>query len=515
MLIDNLLNPAVYPHRVKKVRLVETHISWVLLAGRYAYKIKKPVNLQFLDFTNLSARRFFCEEEIRLNRRFAPQLYLGVVGIGGSPEHPEFNAEPAFEYAVKMKRFAAKKGLDLLLANHKLQPVYLDEFAVNLAGFHQHLPCSLPEQQYGSPEVIAAIAQQNFSQLRTLINANDNDFLTGLETACKLEYQACLEVFKNRRETGFIRECHGDLHLGNLTLLKQTPLAFDSLEFDANLRWIDVINEVAFLVMDLQYHDRLDLAYRFLNAYLEQCGDYPGLAVLRYYMANRAIVRGKIAALSASFADKNLKYAELKRYLDLAALILKPAKPLLIICHGLPGCGKTSVAQHLLETLPAIRLRSDVERKRLFGLSAQQASQGEIYSEDATRQTYARLLQQAAALLKLGYNVIVDAAFLKHLERQAFMKMAAEMAATFVILSIHAEPQQLQQRILQRQILQNDASEANLEVLAKLSGCQEALQTDELGYVINYTNNGSLADLANDQSLLKQIRQMDVMISQP
>jgi len=498
-LVEALRAPGCYPHAAKNIRLVETHISWVLLAGRYAYKIKKAVDLGFLDFTGLAARRFYCGEEIRLNRRLAPQLYLDVVAVGGSPQRPLLGADPAIEYAVRMRRFASSKQMDRLLARGRVTPAHIDQLAASIAQFHMALPPVAPDSPFGTPAAIHAPALQNFEQLAPLLDKADAARLEDLRSASEGEYAACVPLFEQRRQAGRIRECHGDLHLGNIVLLKDVPTPFDGIEFNAALRWIDVMNEVAFLVMDLLDRRRADLAFRFLNGYLELTGDYAGVGVLRFYLAYRATVRAKIGAMRARQPDarpqqvKNLLEAS-RGYLELAASCLARRCPALMITHGLPGCGKTTLAQTALERLQAIRIRSDVERKRLFGLAPLQPSGSAIgdgiYSAEATRRTYARLQELARNLLEAGFPVIVDATFLKQAEREQFRLLAQEMAVPFVILDVRAPDAILHSRIRERQEQAGDASEADLAVLQALQAAQEPLLARELAYALEFVNDG-------------------------
>lgn len=497
VLIEALLDPACYPHAVKKVRLLETHISWVLLAGHYAYKIKKPVDLGFLDFTKPDKRRFYCFEEIRLNRRLAPQLYLDVTTIGGTPQHPVIGNTPAFEHAVRMRRFPSAKLLDRLITHNRLTPQHIDHLAATIARFHAELPPAI-DSDYGTPQAIAVPARQNFQQLTSIPNSADTELLAELLIANEQEYDHCLALFEQRHRNGFIRECHGDLHLGNIVLLNDEPVVFDGIEFSPELRWIDVINDIAFLIMDLQHRGRTDLAFRFLNAYLEITGDYRGLGVLRFYLGYRATVRAKISAISASQAILGSTIDECRSYLKLAGNSLAKGRPALMITHGLPGCGKTTISQSVLEKLQAIRLRSDVERKRLFGLAAHESSGGNIYDPQATRRTYTYLLETARELLALGFPVIIDAAFLKRAERQEFKALAEEVHAPFAILSVRAEYAVLRQRIQQRQQLGNNASEAGLEVLEKLQAASEPLEADELAVTVELINNATPMDVGSD-----------------
>ncbi len=508
-LISALGDPFCYPHAAKSVQVVETHISWVLLAGRFAYKIKKPVDLGFLDFTELSSRQFFCQEEIRLNRRLAPNLYLDVIPIGGTPEHPLWDKLPAIEYAVRMRRFASNKLLDRMLTQNRITPQHINDLAASLALFHASLPTTTPCSGYGSPQAILFPARQNFTQLEQLLHGDDLAMLLNLRDACEREFVACQPVFEQRWLTGHIRECHADLHLGNIMLWRDQPTPFDGIEFSAELRWIDVMNEIAFLVMDLLHHDRPDLAWRSLNAYLEISGDYAGLGVLRFYLCYRALVRAKICAIQA---DKE----SCRSYLELAGDCLARHYPALIMSHGLPGCGKSTITQLALERLQAIRLRSDVERKRLFGLTADGSSHevipGGIYGTDANRQTYGRLLDLAQQLLEMGFTVIIDAAFLKHEEREQFRALAGELQVPCAILSVRARISTLRQRIRQRLQHGKDASEANIAVLDALRLTREPLQADELYSTVDFLNERDIAAIAADQTAW---RKLNGLLKQP
>jgi hypothetical protein len=484
-LVAALARPAAYDPGVAAVRLAETHISWVFLTGEYAYKVKKPVKFPFLDFRTLERRRHFCEEELRLNRRLAPQLYVAVVPIGGDRKAPRVGVEPAIEYAVKMREFPEGARLDRLLEAGALAAEPLRAFGARLARFHAQQPPLAPRD--GAASALAA-ALENFDELRTRLHARELRELAALRDWTEERAASIAPVIERRAALGRYRECHGDLHLENLVMLDGEIVAFDALEFDARLREIDVVSEASFLAMDLAAHGRADFAYDFLSAYLEASGDYEGLDVLRFYAVHRALVRAKVRALKAAQKAAEVGRAELGPYLETAREFVAPRTPLLAITHGLSGSGKTHVTQALIGGLRAVRARSDLERKRLHGLDANahsgSAVGGGLYDSRANELTYARLGEITAAALRNGFDAIVDATFLLRSEREAFARLAARHGARFAILDCAAPEEVLRRRIAARAAEARDASEASLRVLDHQLSAREPLGADEQGSAI-------------------------------
>jgi hypothetical protein len=511
-LVDRLRESSRYPHPADPVELIETHISWVLLAGEYAYKLKKPVDLGFLDFTTLDARKRFCDEELRLNRRTAPALYLEVVPIGGTPDDPRLGATPAIEYAVKMRRFDQDALLDRVAKRGALTPAQVDALASAVADFHARVERAPHESAWGSPERVAAFAEQNFDYIDPLATAPvDVEHLERLRTWTGHEFTERREIFAERRRAGFVRECHGDLHLGNIALVAGAPVAFDCIEFNADLRWIDVMSEVAFLVMDLLDH-RLDaLAWRCLDRYLELTGDYEGLAVVRFYLVYRAMVRAKVACIRVQqpgldAAAQARVTGEYRGYFELARRLAESARPAIVLMHGLSGSGKTAVAQALLEQLGAIRVRSDVERKRLHGRGAlartHAALDTGVYGPEATRRTYDRLAAAARAIVDAGSPAIVDAASLRRTDRDAFRDLAHALGVPFAIATCAAPEAVLRARVAARERAGTDASEATTAVLARQIATQEPLGADERrDAVVFRTDGGAEARAAATRAL--------------
>jgi hypothetical protein len=494
-LIQALHRPACYGHPVRDIRLVETHISWVLLTGPYAYKIKKPVNLGFLDFSTLEKRRFYCEEELRLNRRLAPALYLEVVSITGSSASPLLSGSgEAIEYAVKMVQFPEEARLDRMLVRGELRPQHIDLLAQELAGFHGRIAVAGNDKPFGDPDHIYEPVRQNFIQIRPRIEAGDEAQLRRLEIWSEMSFAELRRAFEARKHGGFIRECHGDAHLANMVWLEERAMLFDCLEFSDNLRWIDVMSELAFLVMDLDDRGRPDLARRALNSYLEHTGDYTGLAVFRFYQVYRALVRAKVACIrlsqsGLSDAEKNRGREEYRGYANLAGRYTQPPPPALIITHGLSGSGKTWLSQQLLESLDAVRVRSDIERKRLHGLAPGERSGSDIdsgiYAPDASRRTYARLAELAATILRAGHTVIVDAACLKRHQRDPLRIVAQQERAPCVILDIQTPENILRERLRQRARQEHEISEAGLTVLDHQLTTREPLADTEQRHVLS------------------------------
>jgi aminoglycoside phosphotransferase family enzyme/predicted kinase len=473
--------------------IVETHISYVLLGGEYAYKVKKAVNLEFLDFTTLEKRRFYCEEELRLNRRLAPSIYLDVVPITGSPGNNvvpilEGKGSP-LEYAVKMRQFDQDGLLSRVLARDELTSERVDEIAAEVASFHGRTARAAADLPYGRSEQVIAPARQNFSQMIDVVSdPNDRAILEQLRTWTDAEANRCRQVFEARNRDGYVRECHGDLHLGNIALISGRVTLFDCIEFNPSMRWIDVMSDVAFLVMDLRDRKRPDLAARFLNAYLELTGDYAGLAVLRFYVTYRALVRARIAILrlaqTTSGDDRQRLIAEYRGYLALAVAATGRPHPVLLITHGVTGSGKTTRAQAVVDSMGAIRIRSDVERKRLQGLQAlarTASAPGEgLYTSDRDRQTYDRLAELARTVVAVGYTAIVDAAFLQRWQRDLLKDVAVGLNVPFTIADCSAPEPVLRERVMRRSERGRDASEATIDVLEHQLAHADPLSSEEL-----------------------------------
>ena len=515
-LLQSLQNPALYHHPVQEFQLIETHISWVLLTGSFAYKIKKPVDLGFVNFTTLERRLHFCTEELRLNRRLAPDMYAEVIAISGSPESPHIEGRgPAIEYAVKMKQFSQRSLLSRVLDEGQLTIELIDALAKQIADFHHSIQVSKMDTPFGTFDLLAQPVTENFEHLP--LDAHQflgKDRMEAIRNWSEQEHAFRKESFIHRKTEGFIRECHGDLHLGNMALIDNRIVIFDCIEFSERLRWIDVMSEMAFVVMDLIDRGQLDLAYRLLNAYLEYTGDYVGVSVFRFYLVYRAMVRAKVAGIrlvqeEVRTSNRAQTQKELTSYLLLAEQLTRPAPPSLIIMHGLSGSGKTIISQLILEAIGAIRIRSDIERKRLFGLSPEARTEDEtkstIYGMDASQATYTRLEELAGKILESAFTVIVDATFLKKAQRQIFKHMAESKRVPFIIVDVTASEETLRERVKKREQTVVDASEATVSVLEQQLFHQEPIAQDEQADLFQVQNDPTFNPDQLKKELLKRL----------
>jgi aminoglycoside phosphotransferase family enzyme/predicted kinase len=490
--IDELLKGAAYAHAVSDIKLHATHISWVILTGEYAYKVKKRVKLEFLDTTTLATRHFLCNEELRLNKRLAPDLYLEVVPITQDHKGIKLGGTgTVIDYAVKMKQFSPSQELPALLVRADVTAQEITRLAERLAKFHRQ--AALAPDDAGFDYV---------AQLRNSVLGNVAALLAHLSSLQELpamgqlidwthdSLQDLRERFRKRQSRGYIRECHGDLHAHNIVRWQGQLTPFDCLEFDPKLRWIDVMNDVAFLVMDLVGHDRKDLAYEFLSRYVEQTGDYAGIRLLPFYAVYRALVRAMVDALSGEQkpAERLELNGRLHGRISSALDFMHPKRPSLIIMHGPSGSGKSWLSERLVPLVAAVRLRSDLERKRMpeaeSAPGADSATSRDLYTPARNRQTYARLLKGAESCLLGGVSVIVDAAFLNADDRERFRSLAEGCGASFVILSCIADKAEMGHRIARRGQENADPSGATIAVLENQLQSFVPLRADELAHVI-------------------------------
>ncbi len=515
-LIAALLKPTAYDHPVGQIQVLETHISWILLTGPFAYKLRKPVQLGFVDFSTASRRRQDCIEEVRLNRRLAPDLYLGVRDIHGPPDQARFHGPgEVIEAAVQMRQFDQEALLTRVLQSQGLDDSAIDALAQRLALFHDNAAVAPAGGTYGSAAMVIAPALANLQVLEESAAKAELGTLRGwTETTA----ERLTPLFQRRLAAGQVREGHGDLHLGNMALLAGEIVVFDCLEFNESLRWIDPISDMAFLVMDLEQVAQPRLAARLLNGWLTWGGDYGGLHLWRWYLTYRALVRAKVTALRLAQlqapeppdTDPSLDLrTQLARYLALARQCCEPAAPLgakpqaamaagtmpqaLLICHGVSASGKSHLARQICDRAGWIHLRSDVERRRLFGRWGvpggprwSGAPGADPYGPAVTAYLYEQRLPACAeAILVAGYSTVVDATFLKSSHRAVMVALANRCGIPLVILACRVSPSLARRRLAERQRLGGDASEANASVLEKQLQEEQPFSEEEGSRVLN------------------------------
>ena len=486
-IVNAFFNPEFYDHPVDRIELVETHISWVFLTGSFAYKIKKPVDFGFLNFTTLEQRKYYCEQELLLNRRFAPDIYLDVIPITESNNNLSLaGAGEIIDYAVKMKQFDHNCLFEKLLKNNQIELGHIDDLSDVVAEFHDRINIAGSDVNFGSTSEVIKPVEENFSILSGILtDSKDQEILQSLNDQMRSMYKSICPQLRARKKEGHIRECHGDLHLGNITLIENKILLFDGIEFNDSFRWIDTISDCAFVIMDLQDHGQTVFANHFLNRYLLKTGDYSSLPVLKFYQLYRATVRAKVAGLRLqqqkveSSAYKNT-ISDLRNYLQLAASYVHKNTTFLAISFGISGSGKSWISSQLADQLGAIQLRSDVERKRLFSTSVE-----DLYSGSTTDQTYTYIMATCELVLNAGYSVIVDAAFLDKKWRRKFRAIAEKQRIPFYILSCYADQKTTRQRLRSRQDEINNVSDADISVMENQLKNMDYLDNDEMKYEIS------------------------------
>lgn len=485
-LAEALMDPNRWPEGGSDRERIDTHISTVILAGQQAIKFKKPIDLGFLNFVDLDARRRFCNEELRLNRRLAPDIYLAVIPISGSLAAPKPGGDgPPIDWAVQMRRFDPRA-----LLSDPLQPLstdLIDELAAQIARFHQHAEIAR-DARFGTPEQVRAAIQGNFDHLQQYDQFREQ--LKPLENWARQALATLLPLMQQRHTDGHIRECHGDLHLGNIALINNKPTIFDAIEFNPAFRWIDTISDLAFLIMDLHHRERSDLAHRLLDGYLQAIGDYAGLPLLRFYLVYRAIVRAKVAAIRLSQPEVSTKQQQelsdqVRGYLGLSHQLSATELRGIVITHGVSGSGKSYATRELLAHLPAVRVRSDIERKRLLGLSPHQAATAEDgYNQAVNQATYQRLETIAGLVDDAGLLALIDATFLRKTDRDRFRQLAEARDIPFVIIDCEAPTETLRQRIEGRAGRPGNVSDADLEVMRMQQQNHDPLTPQERAHCI-------------------------------
>jgi aminoglycoside phosphotransferase family enzyme/predicted kinase len=458
-LVQGLLKPQAYPEATGRIELVQTQMSFVLLTDNYVYKVKKPVNLGFLDYTTLEKRRFFCQREVELNQRLCPEVYLGVVPITQEGRKILIQGKgEAIEYAVKMRRLPQQAMMDRLLAGDKVTPGMITRVAQKLAAFHKRAETSASISAFGEIKAIRKNTDENFTQTKKYIgNTISREKYQRIKAYTDGFMKKNATLFQKRIAEGRIRDCHGDLHAAHVCFTDGICI-YDCIEFNDRFRYSDVAAEVAFLAMDLDHYGRADLARRFVSAYIDESKDKGLAKLLNFYKCYRAYVRGKVESFKLD--DPYIAPAEKKQILEVASSYFDLAdsyirsKPVLFITAGMVGTGKTFLAQALAKRLGLVVISSDVTRKQLAGIPVTEHRFEEfdrgIYSPEFSKKTYGKMFTEARHILSGGGSVILDASFIRAEERLKAKKLAEESGADFFIVECRLDEKTIKQRLAQR-----------------------------------------------------------------
>jgi hypothetical protein len=486
--IEQMMQPGFYPHPViEPIQLIQTHVSYVFLTGDYAYKVKKPVNFGFLDFSTLEARKHFCSEELRMNQPNAPEIYLEVLPITQTGDKFVLGGagEPV-EYVLKMCQFPQEALFIEMFEQGKLTEAHMEELGRVVAQFHAKAQTNDYIRSFGEVSKIREAIDENYQQTEKYIGGpqTQQQFDETKDFTDRF-FEEQQELFATRRENNSIRECHGDLHLRNICLWHDKIQLFDRIEFNEPFRFVDVMYDVAFAVMDLEARGSKNLGNAFLNTYVEQTGDWEGLQVLPLYLSRQAYVRAKVTSFllddpGVPDEAKQEAAAVASDYYRLAWEYTKRNQGRLILMSGLSGSGKTTVARHLARRLGAIHLRSDAVRKHLAGIPLEQPGGDELYTPAMSEKTYGRLLELGIKLASQSFPVILDAKY----DRQAFREeaIALSQSSQLPVHIIHctAPEQVLRDRLLSRT---GDVSDATADLLTQQQAAAQAFTDAEQSLV--------------------------------
>lgn len=493
--LTSLLQPKAYPEPTSSVQLIQTHVSWIFLTDEYVYKVKKPVNYGFLDFSSLDKRRFFCDEEVRLNSRLCPDIYLQTVPLVMTPDGASFHGEgEIIDYAVLMKRLPAQRMLDVLVDRGAVTPEDMRSIADVVGRFHLEADRSKEISSFGTIAAITANCNENFSQLTAYIDRSiSHDDLSIITDWTDKFLKRLKQAFERRVLDGFIRDCDGDLHLENICLADR-PYIFDCIEFNNRFRYSDTAADVAFLLMDLDFHGREDLGDAFLEHYRDITSDEGLDEILPFYKIYRAMVRGKVESFRLDDPgipdiDKEKARRTALRYFSLAKRYstLTPAAPRLILTCGLMGSGKSFVSSLLAPPLKAEVIASDRVRKELAGIPADTKAHEEynsgIYSPAFTNAVYLELLHRAETVLKTGRTAIVDASFRKRGDRELFRHLAASRGSSCLIIETFCPETTTRERLQERSRKKSTVSDGRWELFPRQKMDFEPVTADEQPFV--------------------------------
>ncbi|MDJ0509162.1 MAG: AAA family ATPase [Crocosphaera sp.] len=487
-LIKELQNPNIYPHSVQTpIKVIQTHISVIFLTGDYAYKIKKPVDFGFLDYSNLEKRQYFLNQELVMNQKIAPDLYLEVLAITINNNQIKIGKEgKIIDYVLKMNQFPQDGLFINLFQAGKLEKYHLEALGKIVSDFHKKTRSNDYIRSFGNIEVIKQSIDENYERTEKYINiAQTKQQYNETKAFTDNYFKLKQEHFKKRQKEDKIRECHGDLHLKNICLWNNKIQLFDRIEFNEEFRYVDVMFDIAFTVMDLEARKRQDLSNIFLNTYLENTGDWHGLQVLPLYLSRQAYVRAKVMSIllddpNITEKDHNKAIQDAKNYYHLAWQYTQKNQGKIILMSGLSGSGKTTIAKYLAQHINAILIRSDALRKHLANIPLNQTGNDALYTTAMNEKTYSNLIELGKMVAKQGFTVILDAKFDRHIWREPLIKIAQIDKIPLTILSCYAPLKLLSDRLSQRI---GDISDATASLLQQQQENYEDFNEEELAYV--------------------------------
>lgn len=508
-ILKSLLKPEAYPEPTHSVEMIQTHVSWIFLTDSHAYKVKKAVDFGFLNFSTIDRRRFYCNEEVRLNRRLCPDIYEGVVELRETLDGAAFYGDgPVLDHAVRMKRLPAERMLDRMVKNNEVSAADIREVSRVIAAFHHAAPTSPAVSEYGHLDRIMFNWQENLEQMipfegKTL-PAEERELIRGWVSSFAADNA---DIFDRRVAEGFIRECDGDIHLENICMLDNRVCIFDCIEFNERFRCCDTAADIAFLLMDLDFHGRPALAEEALTAYLEASGDGGMTALIDFYKIYRAFIRGKVESLR--LGDEGIERHERERAGERAVRYFRLARgyierrglrPTLFITCGVMGSGKSTLAEQLCFELGIARFNSDPVRKRLAGIQPDtpvpETYAAGLYDRQTSDAVYAELLRLAEAELASGRSVLLDASFMRRTDRSRCALLAKRCSAAFVILHVTCGDAENRRRLTERSRSGRSVSDGRVELLDSQRQAFEPPGEEE-GVLIPVVSAGPPAALTN------------------
>ena len=524
--VKSLKNPSTYGSDVSSVQLLQTHISFVALTDTFVYKIKKPVNFGFLDFSTLEKRKQFCEEEIRLNKRLCPEIYVDVVALTETKESGlEINGKgPVVDYAIKMNQFSQENIMTSLLEQGKVTKNHIDMLCRILVNFYQTYESNETIQQYGTLESVKQNIDENFIQTKDVIDVTiQKETYSFLKESCDLFFKQNKDVFKKRLKQDRIRDCHGDLHSGNIVLSDNgTICVFDCIEFNKRFRYIDVASDIGFLAMDLDFHNQFYLSSYLIQTYVEKSKDEDVYDVLNFYKSYRAYVRGKV--LGFQLADPHIEEEKQKdiistaqRYYDLSAyyaelflLHLKRKQPIVFLVSGLTGTGKSTLASKLAVDYHATIINTDVVRKQLAGINTYERHHDEpntgLYDPKNVMATYEKVIEQGKDHLLNGRSVVFDATFQRKTHRDMAKKLAEEHHAVFVPILCTC-PDDIAKTWLEKRLHEKTVSDGRWEIYQEMKKTFEAYEKTEEHVMVDMSKETYQDQMIQFQKILSFIKQ--------